>query len=111
MSEFVLVQSEKELSSSLKKKSNDKKPDQKLEKLRFDIDKIDIKIVNLINKRLMIGQKIGKIKNISKSKFFDETREKKVLKKITGANTGPLHNDLLKKIFNIIITATKQIQK
>ena len=111
MSEFVLNQQKENIPHFPQKIPINEKYEQELAKLRSDIDSIDFKIVNLINKRLMVGEKIGRIKNISKSKFFDKTREKKVLKRIANANIGPINNDLLKKIFNIIITATKQIQK
>ena len=83
----------------------------RLKQLRDDIDAIDSKIVSLINERLQIGRKIGKIKQESKSNVFDPSREKKVMEKITRLNDGPAENKLLRYIFNVIMMATKDIQK
>ena len=83
----------------------------RLKQLRDDIDSIDSKIVALINERLRIGRKIGEIKQESKSNVFDPSREKKVMEKITRINDGPAENKLLRYIFNVIMMATKDIQK
>lgn len=83
----------------------------RLKQLRDEIDSIDSEIVGLINKRLRVGRKIGKIKRESKSNVFDPSREKKVMEKITRMNDGPAENKLLRYIFNVIMMATKDIQK
>ncbi len=85
--------------------------EQRLADLRSDIDNIDGKIVRLINKRLEIGKKIGEIKEKKGSEVLDRNREKKIMQRLMDINTGPADDDVLKYIFSVIMTATRQIQK
>ncbi len=82
-----------------------------LKKLRLDIDQIDSKILNLINSRLLLGKEIGHIKQENQVEVLDSSREKEVIEKILKNNHGPAEEKLLKYIFNVIMTATKDIQK
>lgn len=91
--------------------SNKKKLEDRLSDLRSGIDEIDGEIVRLINKRLTIGKKIGEIKDKKGSDVLDRNREKKILQRLMDINTGPADGDVLKYIFSVIMTATKQIQK
>jgi len=83
----------------------------RLQELRFNIDKIDSQILDLINNRLLLGKEIGEIKQKSKTDVLDSSREKQVIEKILDNNKGPAEEQLLKYIFNVIMTATKDIQK
>ncbi|MCK5311654.1 MAG: prephenate dehydratase [Desulfobacteraceae bacterium] len=88
-----------------------KDPSLRLKKLRFNIDKIDSQLLDLINKRLVLGKEIGQIKQKNKTDVLDPSREKQVIEKILKNNQGPAEEQLLKYIFNVIMTATKDIQK
>ena len=77
------------------------KLEQQLEKLRCGIDKIDRDIVDLINKRLVLGSKIGDIKDKTGSMVLDKEREKKVLHRLARINSGPADEDVLIYIFLI----------
>jgi chorismate mutase/prephenate dehydratase len=85
--------------------------DQHLRELRSNIDSIDSKILELINSRLILGREIGQIKKKNNSDVLDSSREKQVIEKILQNNKGPAEEQLLKYIFNVIMTATKDIQK
>lgn len=93
------------------KKSNNKDLESQLKGYRDQIDGIDEEIVRLINRRLLIGKKIGEVKEIRGSKVLDQTRERKVLDRLSKLNAGPADEDLLRYIFTVIMTATRQIQK
>lgn len=84
---------------------------QRLEGFRAEIDGIDEEIVGLINKRLLIGKKIGEIKDGIGSEVLDRQRENKVMERLSRINRGPAENDQLRYIFSVIMTATKQIQR
>ncbi len=83
----------------------------KLEKLRINIDQIDSSILNLINQRLALGEEIGCIKKLSNTDVVDSSREKQIIEKILNNNNGLADEQLLKDVFNIIITATKNLQE
>ncbi len=93
------------------KKNETKVLEDKLLPLRSGIDTIDCKIVKLINERLLLGRKIGEVKEKSQSKVLDQKREKEVLQRLIDINEGPADDDVLRYIFSVIMQATRQIQK
>ncbi len=82
-----------------------------LNPLRDQIDAIDSQILNLINQRLEIGKKVGEIKKETGGQILDKNREREVFKKLSSINKGPAGIDLIRYIFNVIIHATREIQK
>ena len=82
-----------------------------LQQLRNEIDAIDSQILSLINQRLEIGKKVGEIKKKTGGSILDRTRERNVIEKLSKINTGPADEELLRYFFNVIITATREIQK
>ncbi len=85
--------------------------EQTLAPFRDEIDEIDSQILNLINQRLSIGKQVGAVKKKKGGQILDQSRERKVIEKILKINKGPANKDLLQYIFNVIITATREIQK
>jgi chorismate mutase/prephenate dehydratase len=90
---------------------SEKKTKHDLNCLRDQIDRIDSKILSLINQRLEIGKKVGIIKKETGCQILDRTREQKVIEKLSKMNKGPADKELLRYFFNVIITATREIQK
>lgn len=93
------------------KTTDNKQLDQKLAGFRADIDGIDREIVALINKRLLIGKKIGEIKDDIGSEVLDQQREIRVLERLARINQGPVEDDVLRYIYSVIMTASRQIQR
>ncbi|THB80928.1 MAG: prephenate dehydratase [Desulfobacteraceae bacterium] len=85
--------------------------DESLESLREQIDSIDARILDLINQRLLIGKQVGSVKSKKGGPILDRSREKSVLEKLAKINKGPAQKDMLRYLFSVIITATRQIQK
>jgi chorismate mutase len=85
---------------------------QHLNSLRSEIEIIDTKIIALINQRLDTVKKIGKIKKAHDAPIIDIDRES-VLKKLHHklAKENQLDYLSIKKIFNTIITHSRDIQK
>ncbi len=79
--------------------------------LREEIDRIDARILDLINDRLKIGEKVGAVKKEKGSQVLDRTRERMVIENLSRINQGPADKELIQYIFNVIITATREIQK
>jgi chorismate mutase / prephenate dehydratase len=79
--------------------------------LREEIDRIDSQILDLINQRLSIGKQVGAVKKEKGGQVLDRSRERKVIENLWKINRGPADKDLLQYIFNVIITATREIQK
>lgn len=85
--------------------------DNPLVPLREEIDRIDAQILDLINTRLKIGEKVGAVKKEKGGQVLDRARERKVIEHLFQINRGPADKELIQYIFNVIITATREIQK
>jgi len=83
---------------------------QELKRKRKEIDRIDQKLLILLNQRLRIAQEIGKIKKETGKKIYDPKREKEILEKLKIKNKGPMKEEDLKKVFNIIIKVCRKFQ-
>lgn len=84
---------------------------QDLKALRVKIDKLDLDILDLANKRAAIAAQIGKVKSQQGGEVFSAAREEEVLANILGANKGPLQEVSLKAIFRELISASRGLQR
>ena len=75
-----------------------------LDKLRKEIDKIDARLVELLNERAKIVVEIGKLK--SDGPIYVPDREKKVFAKIVEANKGPLPDKCLQAIWRELMSGS-----
>jgi chorismate mutase/prephenate dehydratase len=80
-------------------------------KLRLAIDEIDEKIMDLINRRLILAKQIGGLKKQSGMRITDSGREKEIINRLLRKNHGPLEDDGLQHIFAAIIAEGRSIQK
>jgi chorismate mutase/prephenate dehydratase len=83
---------------------------QKLKKKRREMDLIDQKLSTLLNQRLRMARKIGKIKKEMGKKIYDPKRENEVLEKLERRNKGPLKEEDLEKIFKTIMRVCRKPQ-
>jgi len=77
-----------------------------LEELRQNIDRIDLKLVDLLNERARVVVEIGKHKDKTAGPVYAPDREKQVLEKIAGANKGPLPDRCLTAIWRELMSGS-----
>lgn len=82
-----------------------------MQELRDQLDKLNLEILELINKRAAIVQKIGEIKSKQNTWRFDPVRERDMLNHIISHNTGPFKNATVEHIFKEIFKASLEIQE
>ncbi len=82
-----------------------------LKPLRAKIDKIDEKIVKLLNRRAGLGKEIAAVKNKTSTPVFLPAREKAILDRIDKLNCGPLSNNSVGHVFREIFSATRSVEK
>jgi chorismate mutase/prephenate dehydratase len=82
-----------------------------LEKLRREIDEIDNKIVELLNKRAEIVINIAHIKRNERTKFYSPEREREILERLTSLSKGSFPNDTLKVIYREILSASLSLEE
>jgi chorismate mutase/prephenate dehydratase len=79
--------------------------------LRAQIDKLDLHILELLNKRAAVAAQIGKVKADQGGDVFSAAREEEVLTNVLAANAGPLDAITVKSIFRELISGSRAIQK
>ncbi|MGK0500925.1 MAG: chorismate mutase/prephenate dehydratase [Oceanicoccus sp.] len=93
-----------------------------LNKLRQEIDSIDMQIHQLINKRAECAEQVAAKKlaayiadnaddDLSKVMFYRPEREAQVLQKVIDRNTGPLDGKTVARIFREIMSACLALEK
>jgi len=84
---------------------------EEIEKLRSDLDEIDIEILQLLMRRTEIVKKIGLIKKQYDMPIVDRKREKKVYNNVKEfALKYELDFDQIKSIFKEIMRFSKKVQ-
>ena len=81
-----------------------------LKSLRRKIDRIDDRILSLLNQRAEIVIAVGKAKEGSEKSFYVPSREKEIYERLTGRNAGPFPNDAVRKVFREIISASLNME-
>jgi len=79
----------------------------KLQDIREEIDRLDLQIQDLINRRAAAAQKVARIK-LSEDKdafFYRPEREAAILKRVQKRNTGPMGNEEMARLFREIMSA------
>ncbi|KOR32437.1 prephenate dehydratase [Achromatium sp. WMS3] len=86
----------------------------KLQKIRIEIDSLDAQILQLINQRAAIAQKVAKIKheyNAKAVRIYRPEREAQILHRLKTNNPGPLDNDTIIRLFKEIISACLALEQ
>lgn len=82
-----------------------------LEKLRTDLDEVNMSLLKLLNERGRIVQEIGKVKGQQGVVKFDPVRERLMLDSIAKNNDGPFETKTLQHLFKEIFKAGLNIQE
>ena len=78
-----------------------------LDELRKEIDKVDKKLVELLNDRAQIVVEVGKLKNTTATDtIYSPSREKAVFEKISAANKGPLPDKTLFAVWRELMSGS-----
>ncbi|OGS19912.1 MAG: chorismate mutase [Elusimicrobia bacterium RIFOXYA2_FULL_39_19] len=79
-------------------------------KIRKEIDSLDLKILELLNKRAGFALEIGRLKRKLGDKIYIPDREKIVMTRILENNKGPLTRESTQNIFNEILHSARALQ-
>lgn len=79
----------------------------KLKKLRVQIDSLDKKILQLISDRARCAQEVARVKTAAdpSAVFYRPEREAQVLRSIMAKNDGPLNDEEMARLFREIMSA------
>lgn len=80
-----------------------------LQKLRAEIDALDLKMLKLVNERAKCAHAIGQLKG--SGVVYRAEREAQVLRGVKSANEGPLAGEAVARLFREIMSACLALEK
>ncbi len=83
-------------------------PKQSIEALRGRIDEVDDRILVLVNERAGLAARIGELKG--GAPVYRPEREAQVLRRLRGANSGPLPGEAVDRLFSEVISACRAVE-
>jgi len=78
---------------------------------RDKIDGIDRQLVELLNRRAACVLEIGRLKRAAGMPVYEPKREDDIFANITQANSGPLPDAAMRRVFERIIDEGRSIQR
>lgn len=81
-----------------------------LKELRHDIDAVDDRLLELLNRRAALVIEVGKLKSAGKGEFHVPSREREIYERLTAHNKGPFPNEALRSVFREIISASLALE-
>lgn len=89
--------------------TEDKLVAEQIEKHREHIDAIDRKIVRLLNERAVESLAIRGLKPQMHWGLYDPKREEEIFVNIANCNEGPLYDENLREIYEVILHVMKEL--
>lgn len=89
----------------------EKHDSKKLSELRQDIDAIDDRILDLLNRRACVAQEIGHAKAGQGLDFYNPGRELAVFERLISRNPGPFPSEAVRRVFREIISASLSLEQ
>mgnify|MGYP001766268361 CR=1 FL=1 len=83
----------------------------RLTEIREQIDELDDRIVEILNKRAGLSREVGQIKSESLDVVFKPFREKEVLNRLASISPGILPEDHLRAIYREILSSSRRLQQ
>ena len=84
-----------------------------IEDWRARIDELNVEIVSLLNKRASFAREIGKEKKLAGLPVLDPERESRVLDavgELARKGEGPLSEESIKRIFQVVMEETRKVE-
>ena len=82
-----------------------------LEQLRKRIDRLDERLLMLLNRRGQLALRAGRIKKRRGKRLFDSARERIVLRQLLRANGGPLPPSAVRAIYREILKQIRRLER
>src|SRR6476646_11881170 len=83
----------------------------KLKNRRDEINAIDGEILELLNRRAEIALWVGAMKSQNDASLCDHGREREVLDRLARDNSGPLDEQSVRNVFQVIIDESLHLQQ
>lgn len=77
---------------------------------RAEIDAIDSELIRLLNMRARLAIKVGELKRDAGLSICDREREHEVIERACQANSGPLDENAIIRLFQCIIRESRLVE-
>lgn len=81
-----------------------------IKELRKEIDAVDDRILEFLNRRAALVVEVGRQKRTEKGDFHVPSREREIYERLTADNKGPFPNEALRNVFREIISASLALE-
>ncbi len=81
-----------------------------IEDFRLEIDRIDLQLLDLLNRRAQCALSIGKIKKKNNQPIHVPEREEQVLARMVETNQGPLPAEGVRELFQEVFRQMKLLE-
>ena len=78
---------------------------------RIEMDAIDERLVELLNRRAQCAIEIGRLKHEQGLPIYSPSRETQVLAHVVSSSGGPLPHDAIRRLFERIIDEARRIER
>ena len=78
--------------------------------LRDEIDRIDARLLRLLNDRARTALEIGRLKRANGEPIYVPERERAVLERLARSNSGPLSGAAVQAVFETIIAEIRALE-
>jgi chorismate mutase len=78
---------------------------------RSEIDRVDLRLVELLNRRSQCAIEIVKVKKELNLGVYDPEREEEVIRLVQEATRGPLSKAAIKRLFERIIDESRRVER
>ncbi len=82
-----------------------------LQQLRKRIDRVDRRLLRLLNQRASLALRVGRLKKRHGRSLFDPRRERVILRQLTSANPGPLPAQAVRAIYREILRQVRRLKQ
>ncbi|MBI3973210.1 MAG: prephenate dehydratase [Chloroflexi bacterium] len=86
-------------------------PDDALGRIRWEIDEIDRRLIELLNRRAAASVEVARVKRSDGTSTYVPSREQDVLDNVRAANRGPLQEEHVRAIYAEILSASRALQR
>jgi chorismate mutase/prephenate dehydratase len=81
-----------------------------LEELRHEIDALDDRILDILNRRAEYVMQVGRIKTRENREFHVPSREREIYERLAALNKGPFPTEAIRSVFREIISASLALE-
>jgi len=78
--------------------------------MRAQIDRLDEQLLKIVNQRAELALQIGFIKEQQDLAVYDPDRERHIFERMKKANQGPLEDEAIVRLFEIIIDESRRLE-